>query len=325
MTKINIQTENLIKKQIDDYYSFNIKKKFTPEQNYKIIFNSADDTIIQFKLNGKLISNISIKYNDYEYIYNKLTYSGVLVNCEINKNNNLQLLINPIDIASKINIWDLKILNIKSTHTISWDKIYIINLKRRLDRKNDMINKLEKACITNYEFIEAVDGQDIEIINQYNKIKNNTDIINVGHYACLLSHIKVITLAKQNNFNNIMILEDDVIFNNNFINNIFKIKIPYFDLLYLGGLITQKKIFVNNWAKTKKIMGAYAYIINHTIYDSILKKLYKFRDCVDVVYYKLSERYNVYILNDFIKTNLDSSDTSHKKKILVNMIDLINK
>lgn len=69
------------------------------------------------------------------------------------------------------------------------DKVYIINLKRRSDRKKLIIKELTKVGIKNYEFIEAVDGNDADIKEKYRKLKKNkSKIKSAGHLGCLLSH-----------------------------------------------------------------------------------------------------------------------------------------
>jgi hypothetical protein len=39
-----------------------------------------------------------------------------------------------------------------------FDRIFVINLKSRIDRKDAMIKKLNQVNITNYEFVDAVNG-----------------------------------------------------------------------------------------------------------------------------------------------------------------------
>jgi GR25 family glycosyltransferase involved in LPS biosynthesis len=333
MDKLNINMLNMKKKKKDDYYIFKIDNSSefqddeldTKELNeHKILINSDENVIVQFKLNYELIKKIIIKYKDDKKEYDNKKYNYILINFETNKDTILEIIVFPLDLVTRINIWDVKIIEKKEQQMIRWDKIYIINLKRRVDRKILMIEKLSEEKIDNYEFIEAYDGKDEEIIDDYNLLKKYTKITNAGHFGCLLSHIKAIKKAKKNNYNNVMILEDDIIFNNNFLEEISKIKLPKYDILYLGGLINEKKLFFNGWGSVSKVMGAYGYIINKDYYDIILKKLEEFKDCVDVVYYKQKDMNNIYILNDIIKTNLDSSDTSKKKKKLTDMINIIN-
>ena len=306
----------------NNIYHFRINTSNNPF----IIIKSLKKQIIQFKLNTKLIESICIKVGTIIKEYNKIPWFGLLINYNIEKNEEIEIFIKAIDNCGEINIWDIEnIYNIKLTE-IKWDKIFIINLKRRNDRKKSMEQKLLKENIINYEFIEAIDGCDIEIKKEYEQLKldDKTKIINSGHYACLLSHIKVIELAKKNLYKNIMILEDDVMFEPNFMNIIKKIRLPKFNLIYLGGIIPEIKCGINGWIKTNGIMGAYGYIINHKLYDKILYYLKNNNNYVDVLYIeKIQPNYKVYLLNDYIKTNLDSSDTSKKNKKLVRMLNNI--
>ena len=209
---------------------------------------------------------------------------------------------------------------------IVWDNIFVINLKRRNDRKIMIINNFNKVGITNYEFITGVDGLDQNVFNKFNEYKKNlkTKIITSGHFGCLLSHIKSISLAKQRGYSSIMILEDDVVFCDNFIKKISKIKIPNYDMIYLGGIIKQKKIFLNNWTITNGILGAYAYILTSKVYDIILDELDKLLNYVDLFYMEqIQQNYKIILLDDFVKTNLDSSDTSNKSLMMTRRLSYI--
>ena len=92
-------------------------------------------------------------------------------------------------------------------------------------------------------------------------------------------------------------------------------------MVYLGGIISEIKFFQLGWGKTIEIMGAYAYLIKSPMYKPILEKLYNKIYCVDIAYIEyIQPKYNVFILDDLVKTNLDSSDTSNKNKILIKLL-----
>lgn len=109
-----------------------------------------------------------------------------------------------------------------------FDKIYCINLERRKDRKEQCISEFFKHNL-NVEFISAIDGKDISDINV--KIKK-------GAYACSLSHIKIYNDIIKNNYNKVLILEDDIEFSNNLTNEFNAVfnNIPEnWNLLYFSG------------------------------------------------------------------------------------------
>ena len=63
---------------------------------------------------------------------------------------------------------------IKKHNTLGFDKIYVINLKRRLDRKTTLIKENPNLDFT---FIEAIDGKDLI----QNKLLEN-NLINTSFY-----------------------------------------------------------------------------------------------------------------------------------------------
>jgi len=157
------------------------------------------------------------------------------------------------------------------------NKVFIINLKHRTDRKAHMIKELERIGIRDYEFFEAIKPGSIADLNRWNPnflkirpdwLKGETDEYylkyRLGALGCLMSHAAIMQLAIQRGYNQILILEDDVIFNTNKIKNFNHLlmvlkgeyeylrsknkkqfqKINSFDLLYLGGA-TQLSLLKN--------------------------------------------------------------------------------
>ena len=311
--------------------------KYSDELDYKIIIESKTTYHIQFVIYANFIDWIEFSHNNIDdnlektIKYDHLSTQGILVAHTICESNFLTIKFKPIDLCTKISLKKINPIEINQTNKIThinWDNIFIINLSRRLDRKEQMEKKLNDANITTYEFIEAFDGQESDIKYKFQKNKKNplNNIITSGHFACLLSHIKAIHLAKSRNYSNIMILEDDVYFCDNFISKLSNLMVPDFDMIYLGGIISKKKLFLSDWAfcKEYKIMGAYGYILSKSLYDDVLSKLEKLLEYVDLLYIKeIQPNYKVILLNDFIKTDLSSSDTSHKSKKLVKRLKYI--
>ncbi len=308
------------------------KRTFGPTKNnldeYFLVFSSNDSVFVQLILYQKLMKFVKIKLNKISYKYKSLPYDGILISGIISIDNPLEISFFPIDLCSDITIQSFKInlLNNISFSKIDWDNIFIINLKRRSDRKNQMEEKLSKANIFKYEYIDGIDGQDKQIQCQYDYIKKTTNsrIVSVGHFACLLSHIKAIKLAKERGYSSIIILEDDVFFCDNFLLKLKLLQVPFFDMLYLGGIIQNKKLFFNDWIKCDKIMGAYGYLLKSNMFDIILTGLEKLTEYVDLFYMKqIQSNYSIILLNDYIKTDLTSSDTSHKCAKLIKQLNLI--
>ena len=318
---LSIKRNNVSIEEINGIYKIKPKRLGEP----CIITLYSDHTITcQLNFNTKLIKNIIYEYQDHIFKLNKIPFKGVLLNCQLNSEIKLKITIEYIDLCSEFNIYNLSIKKNKHFTKVEWDKILIINLPRRTDRKASMIAKLKEQGITNYEFIEGIDGTNNSVIKFFNKLKHNseTQIINSGHFACLLSHIKSIEKAKADKLNQVLILEDDIIFDNKFISKINKIKVPDYDILYLGGLILELKFFLNGWATHNEIMGAYSYLVKSHMYDKILFEWKKLIYCSDIcLISKIQSKYNVVLLNDLIKTTIIDTDTSSKNKIMENMIN----
>jgi GR25 family glycosyltransferase involved in LPS biosynthesis len=329
---------NMIESNSKSYTMFKPNK--INNSKYEIIYSSDISVFLQFVLYVKFVNSIEISQPDNKTQSIELTnfpYNGMLYSCEITPHNPLIIKINPMDLCSKIIIKNKLETPLNTIQTqlrpIEWNKIFVINLKRRTDRKKQMEEFFSKANIpeTKYEFIEAYDGTEPTIIAQYQEIKKSNPsnpIITAGHFACLLSHLKVIQIAKSREYNSIMVLEDDVNTGEpDFVKKLHSIKIPEYDMLYLGGIMSKKKHFVSNWAYSNgtNIIGAYGYMLSHTIFDTILSELKDLNEYIDFFYLNhIQQKYKTICLEDIIKTDLTSSDTSNKSRIMKKRLNYIN-
>ena len=91
-----------------------------------------------------------------------------------------------------------------------FDYVYCLNLDRKLQ---NFLNIKEKCDLIGLKInrFSAVDGNNIHesILKQYNGI-------NKYAVGCLLSHYNIIKDAKKNGYKKVLILEDDILFCNNF-------------------------------------------------------------------------------------------------------------
>ena len=97
------------------------------------------------------------------------------------------------------------------------DAILYINLEYRKDRKDNILSELEKLkdISTNVHRIDAV---------------LNTEC---GHIGCGKSHIKALEFAIENNWDSVLIVEDDLCIQGD-IENIRKINDIKWDVMMLG-------------------------------------------------------------------------------------------
>ena len=199
------------------------------------------------------------------------------------------------------------------------DKVFIINIKNRKDRLNNIIKHLYYNNITNIERFDAVVpimNEPISLIdyNDYiNQLKTDVDFfqdfkietynkmsfewikhcnhnINYikGQIGCKSSHVKIIEEAKKRNYKAILILEDDICFIKNWefhLNNSINILNDNYDFLYLTNNHAVSYEQINDFI-VKPIYGLQTggYIIKNTMYDHIIKNAMNSGQEIDVFY-----------------------------------------
>ena len=90
--------------------------------------------------------------------------------------------------------------------------IKIVNLEKRTDRKIEMISKLTKENIQNYEFFKAINGTELDTTEKiYKLFKHNDFSYKKGVIGCTLSHLHLWNeLLHDKNHSFYVILEDDI-------------------------------------------------------------------------------------------------------------------
>lgn len=116
---------------------------------------------------------------------------------------------------------------------------FVINLKRRTDRKEEMEKTFDTAGFTDYEFIEAVDGSILETTEEISKLFVGNDFgSRKGIIGCALSHYnlwKKLATDEQHSF--YTIFEDDITVSNTFCKRLetaLKDELTDVDILFLG-------------------------------------------------------------------------------------------
>jgi hypothetical protein len=203
-----------------------------------------------------------------------------------------------------------------------FDKTFCVNLERRPDRLENFQNQVNTYNLGEYEVYKAVDGLELD------KSKYNTNLRN-GEIGLILTIIDIIKFSKNNNLNNVLIIEDDCEFTSeiNFIDSYFE-KLPSdWDMLYFGGnhnthMGWQQPIIIND--KVRKLVNTYSthfVLIRNTVYDHILEILPKLSEPLDITYTRLQKIFNVYCFYPVIATQkVDYSDIQNS---VTNYTDII--
>ncbi len=127
--------------------------------------------------------------------------------------------------------------------------VLYINLDKRKDRKEHIENELKE--FKNVERIKAVDTSDTS-----------------GYFGCVLSHIKALERAKEKDYDEVMICEDDFQWIN-------KDKFVYppttdFDVCMVSGKINKKEMIDWNYNRVRDGRHTDCYIIKKHFYDTLI-------------------------------------------------------
>jgi glycosyl transferase family 25 len=140
------------------------------------------------------------------------------------------------------------------------DKIFYINLESRSDRREQIENELAK-----YNLLEKAER--IEAIPTPGR----------GILGCTMSHLNTIKLAKERNYQNVLILEDDFYFTvskeefENTLQTFFESNVSY-DICMISYNIqraepNEEHPFIQKVIEAQTASG---YIVHHSFYDKII-------------------------------------------------------
>ena len=165
-------------------------------------------------------------------------------------------------------------------------KIYVINLKRETERRENIVKELKKQNINKFEIIDAIDGKKIKKSRLDSLISKNKNFINpINTYmnspeiCSALSHIKVYKKFLKTNYEYALIFEDDAVFLNNFSDNLKKFIIRNFkykrQIVLLSELwqFYKKPLDIENdyeLVDVRNAVLAHAYFINREAAKSLI-------------------------------------------------------
>jgi len=144
--------------------------------------------------------------------------------------------------------------------------IYCINLDRRPDRWSRVMARFEHHRFRSVIRYPAIDGKLVQIPETWSDVP--------GAYGCVMSHLGVVSEARACRAENVLIFEDDVVFeerfHERFDENIARVPEDW-DMLLLGG---------SHWSLPERIsdgisrvtatVATHAYALRHTIYDEFI-------------------------------------------------------
>ena len=219
-------------------------------------------------------------------------------------------------------------------------KIYIVNLKKDEKRRENIIKEVKKQNLTNYEIVDAVDGNKLNQ-NELNNVtfKNKKHLnpwnskMSPSQIGCALSHIKIYEKFIKTEFEVALILEDDAIFIRDFNNNLKQLILKNFKFRKQIVLLSELKEFygkaldsADNYeiVNVSNAFFTHAYMINKEAARSIISFNYPVKTIADnFVFFKIYCNIRITGLNPYLldqdkkrfKTTIKSEET--KKKIFL--------
>tara|TARA_B110000037_G_scaffold78030_1_gene93207 strand:+ start:2814 stop:4157 length:1344 start_codon:yes stop_codon:yes gene_type:complete len=203
--------------------------------------------------------------------------------------------------------------------TLGFDKVYVINLKRRQDRKKTLKSIFPTVDFT---FIEAIDGKDLDQKQLLkDKILNTSffdpnGMITMGVFACALSHKKAWDQAIKDGITNALFLEDDITTIMSIFDSNGKFTPPYqdilqeiqntnYDLIHLGkkspitpGINVDKYLTIP--VPDTNYNGAHSYIVSNSMLKHLSNKILPLKHAVDVYLEQFYNTHNTFTLKDSI-------------------------
>lgn len=174
-----------------------------------------------------------------------------------------------------------------------FDRIYVINMKKDVEKRRNIIEIFSKHNII-FDFFEGIDGNDDSIKLEYESIikKNITSRLKSPNaYAYSKTMLNIFLDAKNKNYKNILICDDDCIFIKNFNEKLKKIQDINLNDIYMIKFGSTQHVwkevdlkFANNnnfYYTPYHTDGSFAVGYNFKIFDDIINNILLFETTFD--------------------------------------------
>lgn len=212
---------------------------------------------------------------------------------------------------------------------------FYINLNSRSDRKEQFEEELKKIKLVGVERVEAIElskEQSEEITNNggwtHPPIYEKSMQEHLGNLlrfqrSCVESHKKAIKLAQENDWENVLIFEDDCVFMSediqqvlNDIQNFIK-ENKQWDLIFLGiSLLHVPEKYNEKFYKLAgRFFTTHAYLINKKFYSTVLDYDHKTGCNIDVLYTELANEKNFFCYHRLL-ANQRTSHSDIERRVM---------
>lgn len=154
-----------------------------------------------------------------------------------------------------------------------FDRIVIINLPERTDRKKEIINELAK--------INCPIGNQVQIFPAI-RPQNSKGFPSIGAHGCFLSHEAVINQAIKDNVQRLLIIEDDLLLTKNFFvygqRVLQELQDKKWNFLYLGHFLPEKPFPPHIQTLKTSLQCAHFFALDHSILQPLSTFLKEVRE-----------------------------------------------
>ena len=188
--------------------------------------------------------------------------------------------------------------------------VYYINLESRVDRKQHVEEQLSKIGLQ---------------ATRFNAIK-----LKDGAVGCSISHLKCLEMAKQNNWEHIMIVEDDILFLNpelfkNQMNKFLKNHSNFDVVLIAGNNMPPYQKIDDSCVKVCRCQTTTGYIVQRHYYDTLIDNIREgvrklmsnpalhVQYAIDKYWFKLQEKGNWYLITPLTVTQREDYSDIEKR------------
>jgi GR25 family glycosyltransferase involved in LPS biosynthesis len=182
------------------------------------------------------------------------------------------------------------------------DKIYVLNLKEREDRRKHILAELEKVDVDEYELIYSVNGNELNINSRVKK----------GNLGLVKTYLNIFDSINNEEENNFLFIEDDCVFVEDFNKKLSEYinSLPDdWDMLYFGAnhnyhvggkteLVNEKVIKLNN------SYSSHCVLLKKHVLKELINTIKNMDIELDVALSKLQKKYNAYSSKEKLTTQL---------------------
>ena len=214
----------------------------------------------------------------------------------------------------------------KQLNKYEFDKIYLINLKRRPDRLHNFLEHYKKSDFKNETVIkfDAIDGSKLDVdsvsLSELAKAELQqleTTGFRTKHYqltkgaiGCYLSHVKIWENVLKHKYENVLIFEDDAKIPDNLNAKIHENMqfIPNDWDIVLLGYVCKKCRKYENYHEVERFMLTHCYMINRNAIIKIMNSntLFPITQQIDALMSELSSILNIYSIKEKIVKQFNS-------------------